>query len=345
MKITPLLLLAPALWLSPAFAQDQTEAEVAPVTVPKPRVAADAFMWKFAPPLGSRWQIRSFERTEIKSAGSLADGTTEARVSTDLTSFVADYDVLSRDQFGATTSRITLREMKFDGSGTINGQTVTTSTDRTMALQKMLQNVSFTVKQAPTGEIWGVAGTEAVANRIATAIAPYELSDAAQAKALQQKAQMMTDFLIGPAVLRQILGLGQSPAYPVVTSESWPYTVPLPAGFPFGFDLTGKRTLNRLTPELAFIASDATYDSSAASVAPVLMRNSGPFSSGFSSAKASVRGAARVERSSGLTLESTSTWRVSSTNLAPSAVTTNATATGTATGTATIEVHTLLVPR
>ena len=338
MKNFRFALLVSALCFTPVVVAAQTE--IAPP--PQTHVAEDAFVWRFAPPIGSRWQVRAFMRTETKSVTPFAGNTPEASAQlADLSSIVADYDVLSRDPFGATTSRITLREIKFNLAGTIDGEDATTSAERLAALQKTLQNVSFTLKQSAAGEIWGIEGREAITTRIANAIAPFNSGDAAQTLV---QAQKMTEFLIGPNALRQMLGLGNSPSYPVVTSESWPYQVALPAGFPFGFDLTGTRTLNRLTPDLAFIASNATYDASTAPVAPDFKRDNGEFVSDASGIKASVRGAARVERSSGLTLESTSSWRLGSTIIsrppdAPRAPELRAT------DEATIEIHTLLVPR
>ena len=341
MKIFPLFCLASICCLTPVSGFAQTETE----TMPQPRVAAEAFVWRFAPPLGSRWQIRAFERTEITIVTPSNDGTPDAReVAMSSRNIVADYDVLSRDQFGATTARITLRELRFGDGRTENGKMVTFSDDRSQALQKNLQGASFTIKQAPTGEIWGVANTEMVTNRIATVIAPYDFEGAPSAQELQAKAQMMTKFLIGADRLRQILGLGGSPSYPVVTSESWPYAVALPDGFPFAFDLTGTRTLNRLTPGEAFIASNAAYDSATAPIAPVLKRKDGAFRSDVNSIKATMRGAARIERSSGLTLESTASWRLKSTILSRPDGAADASPLREPAAT-TIEVHTLLVPR
>lgn len=309
MKFFPVALLASALCLAPVVALAQNE--IAPPS--QARVAKDAFVWHFAPPVGSRWQIRSFARSKSKSVTPFPDSTPDEHAElNDLRSVVADYDVLNRDQFGAMTSRITLRETRFDSSGIADGEELASKfpAERLAALQKTLQNVSFTIKQSPTGEVWGVAGREAINNRIANAIAPFNSGDATQ---ILVQSQKMTDFLIGLNPLRQMLGLAQAPSYPIVTSESWPYQVALPDGFQFGFDLAGQSKLNRLTPESAFIASNATYDASNAQVAPVFTRENGNFIADASGIKASVRTTSRVERSSGLTLESTSSWLISST--------------------------------
>ena len=340
MKISNCICLASALFLAPF----EVSAQPAQTEIVPPRVAADALSWRFAPLLGSRWQIRFFTRIESKSVTPFADGTPDERAQlTSWRSLVADYEVLSRDSLGATTSRITLRQTRFASSGVIDGEpTVSTFPDaRIMAIQNAFRDASFTIKQAPTGEIWSVAGREAIRERLAKAIAPFNANDAEQTRAQSQK---MVDFLLGDGSLRQVLGLAQPPSYPVVTSESWPYQIALPIGYPFQFDLTGQSKLNRLTPELAFVASNATYDASNASVPPVYTRVGDDFVADTSSVKASVRIASRVERKSGLTLESTASWRINSTLVSRPADAPDA-PTLRDTGAATIEIHTLLVPR
>ncbi len=298
--------LAAGLCALPTFAHAQSAA----LPLPAPEKAdetSDSFVWIMAPPVGSRWQMRMFTRTvssEISpSFGGSKAAQSARRESTVLQRMVADYDVLSRDQFGATTTRVTFRDMTMDTSLKINGEQVLLHNDTNNPLLRAFRGANFTVKQARNGDVWNVLGLEAMQKRIINAMT------AGNPAARAQLSQLSRTVFSTDSARQMMKQSGTLPAYPIRAGENWVYAVDLPAGLPFRSQIAGTRTLNLLTPDLAFVTDDAVYSGKSSDV---------PMNTGqskivynMSALQGGLLGTSRVERASGLTLESTIAQRLS----------------------------------
>ena len=204
--------------------------------------------------------------------------------------FTADYDVLSRDTFGATTIRLTLREMSNDVDIAFNGETAP-SPKSEMPDPKAVNGATFTFKQAPDGAIWGVVGMRAFQRKLLEAsgltnkmiIDSFLETNQTEAKAMIAAMSLMT---------------GTLPVSPVRVGESWNYKVTLP--LPFAFEVRGQRTLKVLDSEIAVVADSARFESDKPNRAVPIVPNAARVDYGQFGI---LSGTSRVQRSSGLPLE------------------------------------------
>ena len=178
MKFTPVFALLAVCAPFDARAQTGDTPAVAAVgaplpTAPKNAGTADAFIWRFAPPVGSRWTMRSFKRiisvgpAEIEGAPVLVlpaelAGDSQLYKAVAIQRVTADYDVLSRDQFGATTIRLTYRKLldffTVDAIGSEISRSAPGGAD-------LIDGATITFKQGPDGRIWNVLNTRGFVRR------------------------------------------------------------------------------------------------------------------------------------------------------------------------------------
>ncbi|NEL90734.1 hypothetical protein G3V64_22965, partial [Escherichia coli] len=116
--------------------------------------------------VGSRWTVRSFARsTSNTQTPAMDDEKAHSMKFVFLQKMTADYDVLSRDELGATTIRLTLRDMTNDMTAVIDGKTVKSplagKTD-----PKAVNGATLTIKQSSDGRVWGVVGMRAFQRKI-----------------------------------------------------------------------------------------------------------------------------------------------------------------------------------
>lgn len=286
----------PTVLTAPAHAQSSLAQLSAPT---KADETADAFVWVIAPAVGSRWQMRSFTRTQSSQIMPGVAGGQATRVeSVVLQRLVADYDVLSRDQFGATTTRLTFRNLDMNLSVKINGKPQPVPTRDSDNLRRAFAGASFVVKQAPNGQIWNVMGIEALQKRLINAVAPGD-------SVARQQMEKISESLFPPDAARKMMGQsGALPAYPIRAGESWAYGVELPMGLPMRAKITGTRTINLLTPATVYISDDAVWGGLTAS-ALIEVGNGNRVVYDMSDLQGGLLGTSRVNRASGLTMEST----------------------------------------
>ena len=303
MKLSSSLLsvVAVGTFLLPALTRAaRAQAPLRPLPMPtKADETADAWVWVIAPPVGSRWQLRSFLRTQSSQITPAIGGGKAGQIeSIVLQRLVADYDILSRDRFGATTMRVTLRDMDTDVEMRVNGRANSVPAAQNARLQRALDGASFVIKQAPDGVIWNVIGIEAMQQRILNAVAPRDA-------ATRQQIQSLTQSLLSAKEMRGMVGQGGAlPTYPIRAGESWAYGVELPLGLPFRLRMDGTRTINLLTPTYAFISDDAVYGQSTAGT-PLSMPDGSTMVTDMSGLQGGLLGTSRVDRANGLTLEAT----------------------------------------
>ena len=287
-------LLMPAALVAPAHAQSALGQLPAPT---KADETTDAFVWVMAPPVGSRWRMRTFTRTE---SSQITMGANAARVeSVVLQRLVADYDVLSRDQFGATTTRLTYRDTDTDLTMKINGKTQPAINNRSLdELKRALVGASFLIKQAPNGEVWNVMGLEALQKRMLSAVTQGD-------PAVRAQIEKISKSFFSPDAARKMMGqTGTLPAYPIRAGESWAYAVELPVGLPMRSKISGTRTINLLTPDNVYVSDDAVYGGITGG-APIDIGNGNRMTYDMSDLQGGLLGTSRVNRTTGLTMEST----------------------------------------
>lgn len=120
---------------------------------PKSAETSDAFVWRFAPPIGSRWTMRSFGRsTSTVQTSAIGGNKAESRNFKVIQKMTADYDIVSRDALGATTILMTLREMTNDVATVVNGKSIPSP------LAKLnpgaINGATLTIKQSREGKVW-----------------------------------------------------------------------------------------------------------------------------------------------------------------------------------------------
>ncbi len=281
-----------------ARAQSADVPVVAPLPMaPKSAETSDAFVWRFAPPVGSRWTMRTFVRaTSDTQMPAMGGQKAESAKFAMMQKMTADYDVLSRDELGATTVRMTLRTMTSDTTIVNNGKTVKSPLTKN-ADPRAVNGATLTIKQARDGRVWGIVGMRAFQRKLLEA---NGIGDAAMidkmldANPMTNNSEMMKSMSMMSGTL---------PNSPVRVGESWNYNASLPQ--PLAFDITGKRTLKSLDSDVAVVAESATY---AGGKTPMIMPNApdtGQINVDYSQMTGSISGVSRVQRSSGLTLEST----------------------------------------
>ena len=276
---------------APALAQ----APLIPLPAPQVAAASDAFVWKFAPPVGSRWRVRSFSRAREIVALPAMPGVPAERTETNAQSRVnMDYDVVGRDSFGATSIRVTYRQMSSDARTKINGEIVGGETIANAG--KTLDGASFVMKVAPSGQIWNVTGIEAALEKLTRA----------EAAASPEERAIMQGFnksLSGEGLQKMMSSLtgAQMPPHPMRVGESWPYQIEMPVGLPIQLRISGTRTLKALDGGIASIAERMTLGGGSMKV---VMPDGGTIGVDMSRLTGAFAGTTRVEASSGLALES-----------------------------------------
>ncbi len=300
MKITPVLALfafcAPI--AAPIVAHAQAEMPAAIPLAPKSAATADAFVWRFAPPVGSRWTMRSFTRAvSVGQVPATKENKAESMKFTMIQKMTADYDVLSRDALGATTIRLTLRDLTQDVTLVSEGKTIKSPLAKN-ADPTAVNGATLTVKQSSDGRVWGVVGMRAFQRKIFEASG---VGDAATINTLLDANPMTKD---SEMIKSLSMMVGTLPASPVRLGESWTYNVSLPQ--PLSFDIGGTRTIKALDSEVAVIADNATYTGGKSEMKMPTTPQMGGLSMDFSKLAGVVNGMSRVQRSSGLPLESTS---------------------------------------
>ena len=306
MKTLAAILFASALFSVPFSAVAQTETALPPT----PRVEDEAFVWKFAPPLGSRWTMRYFVRTvtvvETPSINFQFDSTTGNSQSrpgqpfvtqtTRIQRFAADYDVLSRDALGATTIRLTYREMADDTRSVTKGMSRNLDLPRS-SNPKAIDGATLTFKQAPDGKIWNVLGGRAFQRRM------WEASDDLR-EAENERLSKVSDAILNAELVKSLdVLVGILPASPIRVGESWTAPMELSDPLPRPLKLSGARTLKSLTLDSALIADSVVIDVDKLKDQIPVVPGQGQMQFGYRDVSGSIAGTARVARASGLPLE------------------------------------------
>ena len=304
MKISLVCFVSTLLW-APVAAVAQT------ASAPPPSArGADAFAWKFAPPLGSHWTMRWFTRTvtvvETPSIHVEFDNATQnsksepgnpfVTKSTRIGRFTADYDVISRDALGATTIRLTFRDMADDVKSITMGMRQNSGSPAS-ANAKAIDGATLTFKQAPDGTIWSVLGARAFQRQM------WEL-DGDLSEAQVESLSKVDDATLNAALLKSVDNLmGTLPGFPIRVGESWSSAMDLSESLPRPITLNGARTLKSLTPESALVADSAIVDTEKLKGQVPVVPGKGQLQVGYDQISGSISGYARVERTSGLPLE------------------------------------------
>lgn len=297
MKISSLLALFTVCAPFAAHAQTNIAPDALPMA-PKSAATADAFVWRFMPPVGSRWTMRSFTRAvSVGQMPATKDNKAASMKFTMIQKLTADYDVLSRDALGATTIRLTLRNLKSDVTMVSDGKTIKSPLAKN-ANPNAANGATLTVKQSSDGKVWGVVGMRAFQRKIFEASG---VGDAATINTILDANPMTKD---SEMVKSMSMMAGTLPTSPVRLGESWTYNVSLPQ--PLSFDISGTRTIKALDSEVAVVADSATYTGGKSEMKMPTTPQMGNFSMDFSKLIGVVNGVSRVQRSSGLPLESTS---------------------------------------
>ena len=290
MKLSLLALCA--LCAAPAWAQTEVPADALP-PAPKSAATADALVWRVQPEVGARYTMRLFSRFSSEvPAPSFPKATTQMMKVTFVQRLTADYDILSRDALGATTIRLTYRTMKATVISTVDGKAIASPAGE-MTHNIPIDGATLTVKQAPDGAVWNVVGFRAFMRRILQA---NGITEPAQ---LKQSLDAL-DKVGGERMLKSVsLSAGTLPASPVRVGESWNYTVESPFQWQTPVQVSGQRTLKKLDADFAYVADNATLDT----LRPVTPGD-GKIKEDYSQLKGTISATSRIERSSGLPLES-----------------------------------------
>ena len=161
---------------------------------------------------------------------------------------------------------------------------------------RAVNGATLTIKQARDGKIWGVVGMRAFQRKIFEATG---LGDAKTIDALLDASPMTAN---SDMIKSMSMMAGTLPTSPVRLGESWNYNVSLPQ--PLSFEISGTRTLKALDPEVAVIADSASYSGGKSQMKMPAMPEMGSINIDYSQLSGSVNGTSRVQRSSGLPLES-----------------------------------------
>ncbi len=252
------------------------------------------------PPVGSRWTMRSFKR--LVSIGpdaiegspvivlpeEFADDSRSYKA-TAIQSVTADYDVLSRDRFGATTIRLTYRKLlDYETFGAVGAEISRTPPGGA----ERIDGATITFKQGPDGRIWNVLDTRGFVRR-------YLQSNGMTDEKLLRKT-LASNHVPSNAEVAQYVNQqqGNLPVFPVRAGESWQSAILFPTMSTV--EISGTRTLKTLDSKTAVIASSARFDGNdpQRKLAEVPDANLD-----YSQLKGTATGIERVERSSGLALE------------------------------------------
>ena len=259
--------------------------------------AVDAYRWKFAPPLGSRWTMRSFTRTQVAETLPAINGEPSHKMEINgFTKLVTDYDVVNRDSFGASTIRVTYRQLTLDNKITIDGKVVD-ATPYKHGDVAGINGASYTIKQAPDGKVWGIDGLDKVQDKI---VKSSTQTDPATRAALTK----LTHSLASADVLRKTINASTDswPKYPVRAGESWTYAYDAPSDLPMQLSMESRRTLKSLDADIASVDEAANYDQGSLKL-DLPMNGDAQMSLKVDDLKGTIRGYARVQRSSGIALQ------------------------------------------
>lgn len=305
MKISPALsLLALSAPLALPLAARAQTADVPAVAAlpmaPKSAATSDAFVWRFAPPVGSHWTMRSFARSTWLLETPAMEGIKRISITfTTIRKFNADYDVLSRDALGATTIRLTLREMTDDVTSVSDGKPDKKSASD-VTDPKAVAGATLIIKQAPNGAVWGVVGARAFQRKV---LEVSGLSDKNFIDSMVNTSQTEADQVVGSLRLM----LGTLPVSPVRLGESWSYPVSPPATSKSEWDINGTRTLKDLDSEIAVVSDSVSFTGDNSGQKPPSKPDVSKRSTDYIKVSVSESGTSRVQRSSGLPLETTRT--------------------------------------
>lgn len=287
-----------------AHAQSDVSPDALPLA-PKSVATSDAFVWRFAPPVGSRWTLRSFVRSTTTDEMSVSqDNTPNKKPTTKRTSIIKttiDYDVLSRDALGATMIRLTIRDVAQDQSSTFDGKTTQLAVPKTSDT-KFINGATLTIKQAPDGKIWGIVGMRAFVRRL------LKMDGRLDTKRSNEILEATVAGTQEEIVKQLNVITGVLPISPVRVGESWNYTGSLPVPSPYTLEVAGTRTLRKLDSGFAVVVDNAQIRSGQQNLP--LTTEMGNIRADPSRLKVTVDSTSRVQRSSGLPLETTLTQSV-----------------------------------
>lgn len=300
MKVSAVLALFTVCVPIVAHAQTADTPDVAALPMAPPSVAtSDAFVWRFAPPVGSRWRMRSFTRTVSRSYNPISDGSVPHEMeSIGIRKLTADYDVLSRDSLGATTIRLTLRTMMSDTTVNADGA----NTKYWLADPNSVNGTTLTVKQSREGKIWSVIGLRTFQRKI--------LETDSFGDVTMIDTMLDSDPITGSSDMVKSLSriVGILPTSPIRVGEGWLYNMNLlPSLSP---EVSGTRTIKSLDSQVAVVVDSVTYKGELTRIKPVTLPPSSKRAVNFTHVKGSINSVSRVQRSSGLPLESTTSQTV-----------------------------------
>jgi hypothetical protein len=312
-----------------AFAQDTPTETPAiapgPATAPAAKLIG-AFDWKLRLQPGQKWQIRTFTRmtqsqefappTPIVLEEGVNETTPKApepklpssklppRIEIQsMQRLTLDYEVLAIDKFGASTVRLSYRELLSDTTSSSEGKPYP---DEKTAHQnfavKDLEGASLTVKQAADGTVWNVSGFEALPARILKALPNLTTEQKLQA---QQFAGQFSSDKYWRRFFQSLSGF--LPKFPVMVSESWNYEVATPADLPIQLTYQGKRTLNARKDGIAFIQEQANIDSGSFDI----KGGEGSDNVAIRDYKGAITGASQIEEKTGMPLSSNMSYKIS----------------------------------
>lgn len=309
----PMLLLVGML-ATRAAAQDASPALPPALTLPPtPEVptaqsaaqSAREFDWKIRPAVGSRWMMRSFQRTQMnfKMPSATPRQPKMNLAVSSVQRFTADYEVLSRDDMGATTVRLTYREFDSSANTSINGKVVKTPINNPASeINRSFIGAALTMKMAPNGQVWSIQGLDALNRRITAAVGRTSPQSAGA------MAQVMGNFL-SEKTFKQMYSqnIGALPPHPLWVGDKYPYKIDFPfnmGAVNIGLKMNGERQLSARKDGIATIKESGTLDMDFGAA-----QNTN-FQSGKTAAppfkmkmKGEIKGGSLVDEASGLTRE------------------------------------------
>ena len=297
-----LALLAPLILPCIAHAQNSDARSDALPMAPKSAATADAFVWRFAPPIGSRWTMRTFFRSVTTTPLPLyASQSALIHQMININRSVADYDVMSRDKWGATTIRLTYREYVNSTTQGPVGVGVEPPQPTSNANAKAIDGANFTFKQGPDGRIWSAVGVRAFERRRLQAQGEdeetiQEILDGKNARSGKEIAQGLIESAF------------EHPKYPVRVGESWNNSIELSESDP-RIEIRGTRTLKSLNSQLAWLSQSLSFNGS--QLAPNIGAPNETYDI-YRNLVVAITGNTRIERSSGMTLEENMTSKTTS---------------------------------
>ena len=284
--------------MNPPAVADGDATPMMPQTAP----AVDAYRWKFQPPLGSRWTMRTFTRTNVVETIPSIQGEPSHKMEIGgFTKLVADYDVINRDSFGASTIRVTYRQLTLDNKITIDGKVVDATPYKQGAVAG-INGASYTIKQAPDGKVWGIDGLDKVQDKILKASTQGD-------PATRATLAKLTSSLASEDVVRKTINASTDswPKYPVRAGESWTYAFNPPSDLPMQINMESHRTLKLLDADIASVDETGNYDGGSLNIKLPMgddeMSGNEQMSLKVDDLKGSISGYTRVQRSSGIALQ------------------------------------------